>query len=218
MCCFCYGTKDFAPWCNFCMQQQVCQLFAPFTPWQSCQEMFLIVLTTDLHESFFANCFASLSNRQHLILECKNQLDMHYLWNFIIKHNREGLSKGFSGICSHHYLRLLGILLPSLLPALQEELQDVCPLTHVSARHPRTGHMVLDWQLRTTCAELGLWNGFCCTCVTVQPCCRAGGALLVLAVGKQASGPTPSWRRSMGNLPPAVHASTGMSLSLILYL
>lgn len=111
--------------CNFCVQQQVCHMLTPYTLWQSCGEIILIVLTIDLRESFFfVNCFASFSNWQHLILECKNQLEMHYFWNFIIKHNRDGLSKHFSRICSHHYPRLLEILLPSLLRALEEELQQ----------------------------------------------------------------------------------------------
>lgn len=40
-----------------------------------------------------------------------------------MKHNKEGLSKYFRRICSHHYLRLMGILFPSLLRALEQELQ-----------------------------------------------------------------------------------------------
>lgn len=42
------------------------------------QKYFLLLLKLIYMKTFFVNSFASFSHCQHLILECKNQLEMHY--------------------------------------------------------------------------------------------------------------------------------------------
>lgn len=77
------------------------------------QKRFLLLSKLIYMKTFFVNCFASFSHCQHLVLEYKSQLETHF-YKFIINRAKQGLPRPRRRICSHRYVRLLGVLLPRL--------------------------------------------------------------------------------------------------------